>query len=129
MTARTTRPARKTPRDAYAESVGRQAARRAELEAAPLDAVLAELGRVVGSFTVTAMPLFDGLPLSAGRDAVDLDREFCYAVEYEIVRPGRPAFRCNGIGAQPFLTLHGAAVWALMGALAWVGAFREGEGR
>lgn len=116
---------RKTLAADVQRGLGRLVARQAEIEAAPLDVVLAELGRVVQTFSVTTAPIFDGLPVWAGRGFDHEGRTWCYQIEYEINRTGRPAFRCVGLAAEPFLTLHAAAVWALMGALAWAGAGEE----
>jgi hypothetical protein len=120
-------PARKTPKDRWMLAAGHLVGRKRELDAAPLEEVLAELGRVVGRYAVQAYPLWDGRPVWEGRGWRDEGRTFCYAVSYEMRRPGRPLFVCGGKLPDPFYTLHEAAVWALMGALAWVGAPEEEE--
>jgi hypothetical protein len=123
-------PARKTRKDLVGETMWRLKAREAELRAMPLDDVLAELGRVVNRYTVTPALAWDGRSdadrAQGGRERPEPDgRLLSYAVSYEMYRPGRPMFCCGGRGPEFFWSLHEAAVWALMGALAWLGAFRE----
>lgn len=124
---RPTKPVHKTPKGMSGQTEhiwGYLHRRRQELEQAPLEVVLLELGQLVTNYTVWTGPTYDGVPdlLPDGGMVMPPVAGWEYRVAFDIHRPGRPGFGCYGVWRD---TLQAAAVESLLAGLGWTGAARR----